>query len=288
MLHSDHLAQFLEHLKYERRASAHTLRNYEGDLRHFLRYLATQEEPMITRDAIRAWLSALHQSYSRNSVTRKLAAVKTFCQYLTRNNLIDSDPAALIASPRRERRLPKYLSRSNVTMLLEAPDISTDQGKRDRAILELLYATGIRVSELVNLNLSDLDLATRLLNVKKNHITDRTIPFGEPAREALESYVDIRGHFLPAHADHKTLFISYLGVPLTSRAIHRIVATYTKNIGSANPRSLRHSFAWHLVDRGMDHRTLQTLLGHKQIISTTSTYGSSLEALRGVYDLATS
>ena len=285
MLHSDHLAQFLENLKYERRASAHTLRNYEGDLRHFLRYLATQQEPTTTRESIRAWLSALHDSYSRNSVTRKLAAVKTFCQYLTRNNLIDSNPAALIASPRRERRLPKYLSRSNVTMLLEAPDISTDQGKRDRAILELLYATGIRVSELVSLKLSDLDLATRLLNVKKNHFTDRTIPFGEPAREALESYLNIRGHFLPTHAD---LFISYLGVPLTSRAIHRIVATYTKNIGPANPRILRHSFAWHLVDRGIDHRTLQTLLGHKQIISTTSTYGSSLEALRDVYDLATS
>jgi site-specific recombinase XerD len=169
------------------------------------------------------------------------------------------------------------------------PDQATDLGKRDRAILELLYATGIRVSELIAINVDDVDADARLLRIRHQYGLVRTVPFGEPALDALNSYVAIRSSFV-TH-DHPALFLNYLGQRIAARTVHRIVfAQNQKNNQNrrANPRALRHSFANHLLQAGADHRHVQTLLGHKSVLTTISAYGSPVETLRHVYDRAMS
>jgi len=249
MKYSDHLTSFLDHLKHERRASDHTLRNYESDLRQFLRHLdenngknKSLREGGITRDSIRGWMSNLRLNHSKRTIARKLSAVRTFCQFLTRRNILQTNPANLVATPRREQRLPHYLSLRDTTNLIEAPDLSTDLGERDRAILELLYATGIRVSELVNLDVGDVELRPRLLRVTNHQVLDRLVPFGELAVDALKHYLAIRDNFLPGHDDVQPLFVNYLGQRMTARAVRRIVSKHdhpTNRNHRANPRTLR-------------------------------------------------
>ena len=208
------LTQFLDHLRYERNVSTHTLRNYESDLRQFIDYLvppqpnkrvakrksATVAEPdlkQIDHLTIREWLSTLHSDKKKKtSIARKLAALRTFCQFLVREGVIEVNPAKLVATPRREKKLPVHLSIEDAVRFIETPDAETDFGKRDRAILELLYATGVRVSELVGLDLRDIDFKNRLLRVTGKRRKERIVPFGDPALKALKDYLDVRDRFL--------------------------------------------------------------------------------------------
>src|ERR1044071_206991 len=206
------LTQFLDHLRYERNVSVHTLRNYESDLTQFFGFLRPAKEAgsparkqsrdelpidQIDHLTIREWLASLHSdAKKKTSIARKLAALRTFFQFLVREEIVEANPAKLVATPRKEKKLPVHLSIEDAIRLIETPDPEADLGKRDRAILELLYATGIRVSELVQLNLRDIDFKNRLLRVFGKRRKERIVPFGEPAAKALEDYLSVRGKFL--------------------------------------------------------------------------------------------
>src|SRR5438128_7515032 len=228
----DLLTQFLEHLRYERNVSEHTLRNYASDLEQFYDYLAPadaqtgkRKEPEIQEIdhlTIREWLATLHSARKKKtSVARKLAALRTFFQFLVREGVIELNPAKLVATPRKEKKLPVHLSIEDAIRFIETPNIETDFGRRDRAILELLYATGVRVSELVSLNLRDIDFKNKLLRVMGKRGKERIVPFGDPALKALRDYLAVRESFLmnaPAtKRDAQPLILNYQGTRMTTR-----------------------------------------------------------------------
>ena len=297
------LTQFLDHLRYERNVSAHTLRNYESDLHQFLDYLAPADEagkrqqpPIAQIDhlTIREWLATLHSDQKKKtSIARKLAALRTFFQFLVREGVVESNPAKIVATPRKDKKLPKHLSIEDAIRFIETPDTKTDFGKRDRAILELLYGTGVRVSELVNLNLRDVDFKNKLLRVFGKRRKERIVPFGDPAAAALKDYLSVREKFLTNAAvtkrDAQPLILNYQGTRMSTRSVGRLIEKYIKlcaGIHDISPHALRHSFATHLLDSGADLRDIQELLGHARL-STTQIYTHvSMEKLIEVYDKA--
>src|ERR1051325_5577137 len=298
------LTQFFEHLRYERNVSEHTLRNYQSDLEQFLDYLAPAHPKTGKRNAptidaidhitIREWWSDLHAAQKKkSSLARKLAALRTFFQFLVREGLLELNPAKLVATPRLEKKLPVHLSIEEAIKFIETPDVATDLGKRDRAMLELMYATGVRVAELTTLNLGHIDFKNRLVRVTGKRRKERIVPFGEPALEALRNYLDVRDRFLEAAPisvrEPEALFLNYQGTRITTRSVGRMVE---KKIGfcggryDISPHALRHSFATHLLDSGADLRDIQELLGHARL-STTQIYTHvSMEKLIQVYDKA--
>jgi len=298
------IEQFLEHLRYERNVSAHTLRNYASDLEQFLDHLAppdaksgkrqTPEIKTIDHLTIREWLAQLHSAQKKKaSIARKLAALRTFFQFLVREGLLESNPAKLVSTPRLEKKLPKHLSIEEAIRFIETPDPETDLGKRDRAMLELMYATGIRVAELTTLDLGDIDFRNQLIRVTGKRRKQRIVPFGDPAANAIRNYLDVRDTFL-FHApvskrDEEALFLNYQGTRITTRSVGRMVEKYIKicsGIHQISPHALRHSFATHLLDSGADLRDIQELLGHARL-STTQVYTHvSMEKLVEVYDKA--
>ena len=296
------LEQFFEHLRYERNVSEHTLRNYASDLEQFYNYLAPPDAQtgarreldvkQIDHITIREWLSSLHTAQKKKtSVARKLAALRTFFQFLVREGLVELNPAKLVATPRLEKKLPNHLSVEDAIRFIETPDTETDLGRRDRAILEFLYATGVRVSELTKLNLSDVDFKEKLVRVTGKRRKQRILPFGDPALHAIFNYLSVRNNFLqnasPAERDEQALFLNYQGTRITTRSVGRMVDKYIQicaGIHNISPHSLRHSFATHLLDSGADLRDIQELLGHARL-STTQIYTHvSMEKLIEVYD----
>ena len=298
------LRQFHEHLRYERNVSEHTLRNYESDLQQFYDFLAPAEtqtgkrnEPdlqQIDHLTIREWLSTLHSAQKKkSSVARKLSALRTFFQFLVREGVVELNPAKLVSTPRLEKKLPKHLSIEDAIRFIETPDTETDLGRRDRAILELLYATGVRVSELTKLDLHDIDFRNKLIRVTGKRRKERIVPFGDVAQEALQKYLDGREKFLLSAPvtlrEPEALFLNYQGTRITTRSVGRMVEKYIKicaGIHDISPHALRHSFATHLLDSGADLRDIQELLGHARL-STTQIYTHvSMEKLIDVYDKA--
>jgi integrase/recombinase XerC len=298
------LEQFLEHLRYERNVSVHTLRNYQSDLEQFLDHLAPPHPATGKRNlpdissvdhlTIREWLAQLHSAQKKKaSIARKLAALRTFFQFLVREGMLELNPAKLVSTPRQEKKLPQHLSIEEAIRFIESPDIETDLGKRDRAMLELLYATGVRVAELTTLNLGDLDFRNKLMRVTGKRRKQRIVPFGDPASEAIRNYLKVRDSFL-AHApvskrDEAALFLNYQGTRITTRSVGRMVDKYIRicaGMHNISPHALRHSFATHLLDSGADLRDIQELLGHARL-STTQVYTHvSMEKLIEVYDKA--
>jgi integrase/recombinase XerC len=298
------LTQFLEHLRYERNVSEHTLRNYASDLQQFRDYLAPAnpktgkrtEPPIAGIDhiTIREWLATLHSAQKQKaSIARKLAALRTFFQFLVREGMLEMNPAKLVSTPRLEKKLPKHLSIEEAVKFIESPNLETDLGKRDRAILELMYATGVRVAELTKLNLGHIDFRNRLIRVIGKRRKERIVPFGEPALEALKNYLEIRDGFLEAapisEREPEALFLNYQGTRITTRSVGRMVEKYIRECAGRydiSPHALRHSFATHLLDSGADLRDIQELLGHARL-STTQIYTHvSMEKLIEVYDKA--
>src|SRR3989454_6815989 len=235
---NERLTQFLDHLRYERNVSAHTLRNYQSDLLQFFDYLAPadpdngkRKEPIVAQIdhlTIREWLATHHSDKKKKaSIARKLAALRTFFQFLVREGVVELNPAKLVATPRKEKKLPVHLSIEDAVRFIETPDSETDFGKRDRAILELLYATGVRVSELVQVNLRDIDFKNNLLRVMGKRGKERIVPFGDPALNALKDYLAVRQNFLmkaPAtKRDAQPLILNYQGTRMTTRSIGRLV-----------------------------------------------------------------
>jgi integrase/recombinase XerC len=298
------LAQFFEHLRYERNVSEHTLRNYMIDLTQFHDHLAQPDAQtgvrrevdirQVDHITIREWLSALHAAQKKkSSIARKLAALRTFFQFLIREGIVELNPAKLVSTPRLEKKLPNHLSVEEMIRFIETPDIETDLGRRDRAILEFLYGTGMRVSELVKLNLRDIDFKGKLVRVMGKRRKERIVPFGDPALHALVNYLEVRNAFLKnapaAERDTEAVFLNYQGTRITTRSVGRMVDKYIDicaGIHNISPHSLRHSFATHLLDSGADLRDIQELLGHARL-STTQIYTHvSMEKLIEVYDKA--
>ncbi|MEJ7847474.1 MAG: site-specific tyrosine recombinase/integron integrase [Pyrinomonadaceae bacterium] len=292
------LNQFLQHMRYERNVSPHTLRNYASDLGQFRDHLLKIEsrEDIAVKDidrlTIREWMAELHANHKKTSVARKLASLRTFFQFLVREGTIEMNPAKLVATPKIERKLPNHLSMEDVVRFIETPDLNTDLGKRDRAIIEFLYATGIRVGELVSIDLKDIDFREKLVRVTGKRKKQRIVPFGEPSLQAMMHYLsETRPIFLIncplATRDANAVFLNYQGTRITTRSVGRMIDKYIKrcaDIHDISPHSLRHSFATHLLDQGADLRDIQELLGHA-LLSTTQIYTQvSMEKMIEVYD----
>ena len=298
----EYLQQFLQHLRYERNVSTHTLRNYSSDLEQFRDYLLQKgkvsDVPVAEIDhlTIREWMANLHgDNKKKTSIARKLASLRTFFQFLIREGVQENNPAKLVATPKVERKLPTHLSVEDTVRFIETPDLNTDLGRRDRAILEFLYATGMRVGELVNLNLKDIDFREKVVRVMGKRKKQRILFFGDPALQSLMYYLnETRPAFLnncpPTERDDQAVFLNYQGTRITTRSVGRMVDKYIKLCAEINPgispHSLRHSFATHQLDSGMDLRHIQELLGHARL-STTQIYTQvSMEKLIEVYDRA--
>jgi tyrosine recombinase XerC len=296
----EHLRAFLEFLRLNRNASPHTVAAYESDLTQFLVFAGNAEPGNLDLGTIRAFLGALHRAgQSRASVSRKLSALRAFTRYLRREGVIESDPAALAVGPKREQKVPAHLSEDEMSILLEAPDVSTPLGRRDRAILELFYASGLRLSELVGLDLEDVNLRARIVRVMGKGAKERQIPFNTATQTILRTWLHDRELLTITTADRRPrdaarsepktgdrpkpgarrpkadpLFLNARGGRLTGRSVQRLVARYVA-MGSTrfgiSPHALRHSFATHLLQRGADLRAIQELLGHVQL-STTQRY----------------
>ncbi len=274
----EQLREFLDYIRLNRNASAHTVAAYESDLSQFLAFAGRErgtrgplEPKHLDLDLIRGFLGELYrQGQARASVARKVSALRTFVRYLRREGWIDSDPAALAVAPKREQKVPAHLSVDEMSQLLEAPDASTPLGRRDRAILELFYASGIRLSELVALDLEDVDLSGRMVRVMGKGRKERIVPFNQKASAALRAWLKDRLALTRGDA----LFVNARGGRLTGRSVQRLVARYVSSCSTRfgiSPHALRHSFATHLLQAGADLRTIQELLGHVQL-STTQRY----------------
>ena len=301
---TEHLREFLEFLALNRNASAHTVRAYESDLTQFLGHAAAREGVAVSdlrassldRAAIRAFLGELHRAgVSRATAARKLAAVRTLLRYLRREGAIDDDPGSLVSTPKRDVRMPSHLSESEMDALIGAAGSDQPLGQRDRAILELFYASGLRLSELAGLDLDDVNLSARMVRVLGKGGKERIVPFNASTAKAIRAYLAgrellVRGRGGQERQDGKTaqrsssrsrpsspscpLFVNYRGTRLTARSIDRLVRRYVAASSARmgiSPHALRHSFATHLLQRGADLRAIQELLGHARL-STTQRY----------------
>ena len=306
----DVVGDFLEQLRLNENASLNTVRAYESDLSQFLVFLASalgrkraELRPAdVDHTHIREFLGELRKrGNTRSSAARKLAAIRAFSRYLRREGILEGDPAALVGTPKREHRLPAHLGEAEMSRLLEMPDTSTPLGRRDRAILELFYASGLRLSELVGLDLEDVNLNGRMVRVLGKGRKERIVPFNHSAESAIRaclsdqrdwgqtpmSGIEQRGQTPKfgngqrgqtpksrGRAVRQPLFLNYQGGRLSTRSVDRIVRKYVAACSTRfgiSPHALRHSFATHLLERGADLRAIQELLGHARL-STTQRY----------------
>ncbi|HOD80327.1 MAG: Tyrosine recombinase XerC [Planctomycetes bacterium ADurb.Bin126] len=294
------ILRFLDYLDHERNFSAHTLRGYQADLRQFCQFLLAQKAappgaalsaddlpPLDGCDEqglyslvvsagpvdLRAYLAVLRNSdYTKTTIARKLASLRSFYRFLMRTRQIEDSPAAVIRTPRQDKRLPKCLDVEQVTALLEAPQAGTFLGARDRAILETIYSGGLRISELVGLDAEDLDEFSEALRVRGKGKKERLVPLGGPALAAIAAYLPLRRQ--TGVGEGGALFVNDDGGRLTDRSIRRRLDYYLQACGidiHVSPHTLRHSFATHMLNAGADLRSVQELLGHASL-STTQIY----------------
>ena len=288
-----HLKSFLQYLKLNRHLSPHTVRAYESDVTQYLAFVAGQTGKKMSQlgpadldiTTVRAHLSALNAAgKARSSVARKLSALKTFVQYLRREEVIQHDPTAMAVAPKRDHTIPVFLSEPEITRLIETPNTGDPLGRRDRAILELFYASGLRLSELVAIDMEDLNLNGRMVRVMGKGRKERLLPFNQSATAALRGWLTDRAQLLAPRrpkaegrrpkASGDPLFINYRGTRLTDRSVDRLLRKYVALCSTRmgiSPHALRHSFATHLLQRGADLRAIQELLGHAAL-STTQRY----------------
>jgi integrase/recombinase XerC len=268
--------RYIDYLQAEKNVSAYTVRNYTRDLLEFFGFI--NEKGITTlrdvnKQTLRAYLSNLmDRKFAKSSIARKLSAVRSFYRYLMREELISSSPAATTVSPKLDKRLPAFLTVEEAKRLVESPDISNPLGQRDRALLEMLYACGLRVSELVNLDLDQINLATNEIRVWGKGSKERIVLMGAPAAQALQTYIEKGRRELLAGKKNKALFVNRYGERILARRVQKILVKYARSINkSVHPHILRHTFATHLLDGGADLKVVQELLGHADL-STTQIY----------------
>jgi integrase/recombinase XerC len=274
------IGDFLDYLTYERNVSVNTVTAYRDDLESFTSFLCN-DYLTLARDqldwktvdvlTVRAYLAHLaRKRLSRASSARHLSALRSFFKFLMREGALAANPARGVATPRREKRLPSVLQTAEVTVLLEAPDVETPLGIRDRAWMELMYASGLRISELVGSDLDDIELRAKLVKVRGKGAKERIVPFGSKAEAAIRAWLAIRR----AEPDEAALFVNYRGERITARSVRRLFDRYVRDVSlraGVSPHTMRHSFATHLLNAGADLRAIQELLGHASL-STTQKY----------------
>ncbi len=299
----DHLKAFLAFLELNRNVSPHTARAYDSDVGQFLAWQSSERDLRISQlqpghldsAGVRAWVASLNKAcQARASVARKLSGVRAFMHYLRREGVIDADPTAVAVAPKLARTIPVHLSEAEVTALLDSIDTRTPLGRRDRAMFELFYASGLRLSELVGVDLEDLDLNGRLVRVLGKGARERVVPFNQSAADAIRAWMKERAgivfrressSYTGARAGggiqaarrprpEEPLFVNFRGGRITGRSVDRLLRRYVAQCSTRmgiSPHALRHSFATHLLQRGADLRGIQELLGHVRI-STTERY----------------
>ena len=289
------IQQFIHYLSAEKNASPHTCRNYLKDLEQFENFLKTSglhlspageiEMGKVDRWTLRKYLSSLHRKNKKSSIARKISTLRSFFKYLVREQRVTVNPAKSVSTPKREKPLPSTLTVDEAFRLVESPSEEEGQKSRDRAILELLYSSGIRVSELVGLNFSQLDLELGIVKVMGKRRKERIVPVGSKAIEALNAYLEERG----VVNGEDPVFINSRGGRLTARSVGRLVKKYTGLSGifrKISPHSLRHTFATHLLDSGADIREIQEMLGHASLSTTQRYTHLTMGKLMEVYDKA--
>ncbi len=315
MIEAGLVSRFLTYLEVERNFSTHTIRSYAADLVQFCQFLGTAPgavagelksedlpplenlDPAATEKAllavtaveVRSYLVMMRNSeYSKSTVARKLATLRSFYKYLARVSVVAASPVTAVRTPKQDKRLPKCLDVAQIDALLAAPDTATPLGARDRAILETIYSAGLRISELVGLNLEDLDEFSEALRIRGKGKKERLAPLGSKAVESIQTYLAKRCA-LKGERGHGPLFVNKAGTRLSERSIRRKLDGYLVAAGipiHISPHALRHSFATHMLNAGADLRSVQEMLGHESL-STTQIYTHLTTArLKQVYDKA--
>jgi integrase/recombinase XerC len=287
---------FLDDLEHRKGVSDNTIKSYRSDLAQFTRFLSTEwgrSEDNVSFDRVdpltlRSFLAHLHQQgTARSSIARKLAALRSFFRHMVREGKLTKNPTRLVSTPRLDKKIPARLEVKEVSRFLDGPDLSTPLGRRDRALLELIYATGLRVGELVGLDRTMVDRDEMLVRVLGKGGKERIVPFGEPAAEALECYLKDRAVLVRRGPGTDALFLNARGDRLTARSVHRMVRKYLNQAAlhsGLSPHSLRHAFATHLLERGADLRSIQELLGHSSLSTTQKYTHLTKEQLVKVYE----
>ena len=284
------IQQFITYLDTERDVSPHTLTAYRSDLAQFLLFaLREKGETVAAQDIehlfLRRYLAGLSKNTRKSSIGRKLAAIRSFFRFLLRRGSIGRNPAELIATPKKEQKLPFHLDIDQATILMEAPDNDRKYALRDRAMLELLYSSGLRVSELTGLNIGELDLAGGMVRVTGKGGKERIVPVGSRALEAIRAYLDQRSDCTTGSA----LFLNSRGGRINRRSVARTVDAHVLRIAAfkrISPHTLRHTFATHMLEGGADLRAIQELLGHASLSTTQKYTHVSIDRLMEVYDKA--
>ena len=296
----DLIERYINYLRYERNASPHTIRNYQSDLRQFRDFLKEGDPEAVvdvqTIDVlqIRGFLGFLFEhEKKKTSIARKLAAVRAFYKFLAKDHVLAQNPAATVSTPKLDKTLPRIMSEEEMNSFLdhlaEAAKDGDPSMRRDRAILELLYASGLRVSELVGLDLRSVNFGDTLLLVRGKGRKERIVPFGSKAKQALDDYLPIRERILveAKKGGQTALFLNTRGARLTTRSVDRLVKKYVHTYGpnvKVSPHSMRHAFASHLLTEGADLRAIQEMLGHRSLATTQKYTQVSIKQLIDVYD----
>jgi len=279
-----YIEKFMTYLEVEKDSSPHTVLNYRLDLEEFLAFLGSTPVEKADYLTLRKFLAELRTKNPRpRTMARKLSSLRSFFRFLHREGLVKQNPAALLLSPKLDKTLPQFLSEEEAAKFVEAPGDHTETALRDRAILETLYSSGIRVSELVGLNIEQVDLIGSVVKVLGKGKKERLVPIGAPAVIAIKNYLDVRTRSAQA------LFLNKDGRRLTDRGVRLVVDKYIKKSAvnhHASPHTLRHSFATHMLDHGADLRSVQELLGHASL-STTQIYTHlTTDKIKKIYDAA--
>lgn len=277
-----HVEGFLDYLRVEKNASALTLVSYRTDLAQLFSFLADNysvprddiSTELLNHKSVREYLMQMQeQGMSRSTMARKLAALRSFVRYLCRENILQNNPIAAVSTPKQDKRLPKFLYPLEIQILLDAPDTSKPLGLRDKAVLETLYAAGLRVSELVGLSINNLYFDEELIKVFGKGSKERIVPLGSQAMSSLKNYL-LKGRPHLQKGPTEALFLNRFGTQLSERSVRNIINKYVKEVAlnqKVSPHTLRHSFATHLLNAGADLRSVQELLGHVKL-STTQIY----------------
>lgn len=282
-----YVEKFINYLRIEKNASDHTIVNYTIDLKDFAKFLGETSVEDVNYLFLRKYLAGMKEkSYSKRTIARKLASLRSFFKFLYREGHIKANPSSGIATPKLDKRLPVFLGPDEVSLLIESPGEKDAAGLRDKAVMETLYSTGIRVSELVGMNLNDVDFIGGVVKVFGKGRKERLAPIGDKALRAIRNYLDKRGG---ARLNEKAVFLNKSGSRLMARSVREIMEKYIKRASlreGISPHTLRHSFATHLLNRGADLRSVQELLGHMNL-STTQIYTHvTTQRLKEVYDKA--
>ncbi|ADU30767.1 tyrosine recombinase XerC [Evansella cellulosilytica] len=288
---SELIKQFITYLQLEKQASNHTTLNYKNDILDFYAFTKSLKISTfvdVSYNDIRDYLTVLHQkAYSRNSIARKISALRSFYSFLMREEIVKENPFQSVTTPKGGKRLPTFFFEEELAKLFDSTDTSKPLGKRNNAILELLYATGIRVSECVSLNLMDYDNDIGTLFVRGKGKKERYVPVGSFAMEALNDYLNNgRPHLRSNQTNKDALFVNYRGGRLSDRSIRTILNNIVRDASTASrisPHVLRHTFATHMLNEGADLRTVQELLGHSRLSSTQVYTHVTKDRLRDVY-----